>query len=76
MTGPRVLRVAGHIVDLVVDRDHGPMLLELNARPGLQIQIANGSGLRPRLETIEELPEPPTDPAERIAFSRDRFGAV
>jgi len=62
-------------VDLVVDRDHGPMLLELNARPGLQIQVANNCGLRPRLTTIEALTEPPTDPDERIAFSRRQFGS-
>ena len=33
-------------VDIVVDADHGPMLLEANARPGLAIQMANGLGLR------------------------------
>jgi alpha-L-glutamate ligase-like protein len=36
-------------VDIVLDRDKGPMLLELNARPGLNIQIANRCGLRARL---------------------------
>ncbi len=40
-------------VDIVVDADEGPMLLEANARPGLAIQIANGRGLVPRLEEIE-----------------------
>ena len=32
-------------VDLVLDQQHGPMILELNARPGLNIQIANDCGL-------------------------------
>tara|TARA_R110002110_G_scaffold362241_1_gene572033 strand:- start:105732 stop:106691 length:960 start_codon:yes stop_codon:yes gene_type:complete len=41
--------------DLVLDRDKGPQLLELNARPGLAIQIANGVGLLPRLRYIERL---------------------
>lgn len=41
-------------VDIVVDADEGPMLLEANARPGLAIQIANGQGLVPRLEEIDE----------------------
>lgn len=41
-------------VDLVIDQKLGPMLLELNARPGLSIQIANNTGLIPRLNTIEE----------------------
>jgi alpha-L-glutamate ligase-like protein len=43
--------------DLVLDRNRGPQLLELNARPGLSIQIANGRGLLPRLRLIESLRE-------------------
>jgi predicted ATP-grasp superfamily ATP-dependent carboligase len=39
--------------DLVMDRDLGPLLLELNARPGLAIQRANREGLASRLERIE-----------------------
>jgi alpha-L-glutamate ligase-like protein len=52
-------RVAGAVdlgylgVDIVLDRDQGPLLLEGNARPGLAIQIANGQGLLPRLEAID-----------------------
>jgi alpha-L-glutamate ligase-like protein len=42
-------------VDIVVDAERGPMLLEANARPGLAIQIANGRGLLPRLEAIDAL---------------------
>lgn len=42
-------------VDLVVDASRGPLLLELNARPGLAIQLANGKGLKPRLEKIEAI---------------------
>jgi alpha-L-glutamate ligase-like protein len=51
-------------VDIVVDAERGPLLLEANARPGLAIQIANGQGLLPRLEAIDAagLPGPP--PAE------------
>lgn len=40
-------------VDIVVDATSGPMLLEANARPGLAIQIANATGLLPRLKEIE-----------------------
>jgi len=40
-------------VDIVVDVDGGPLLLEANARPGLAIQIANNAGLLPRLEAID-----------------------
>lgn len=32
-------------VDLVLDKTKGPMVLEINARPGISIQIANGMGL-------------------------------
>lgn len=41
-------------VDIVIDRERGPLLLEANARPGLAIQIANGQGLLPRLREIDE----------------------
>jgi len=40
-------------VDFVLDVDHGPVVLEANARPGLAIQIANRCGLRPRLDWID-----------------------
>jgi alpha-L-glutamate ligase-like protein len=39
-------------VDMVVDAVHGAQVLELNARPGLAIQMANGAGLLPRLRAI------------------------
>ena len=39
--------------DIVLDKNLGPLLLELNARPGLTIQIANNCGLLPRLKKIE-----------------------
>lgn len=41
--------------DLVIDEKLGPQVLELNARPGLAIQMANGVGLVPRLKHIEGL---------------------
>jgi alpha-L-glutamate ligase-like protein len=40
-------------VDIVIDAEAGPMLLEANARPGLAIQIANNQGLMPRLAEID-----------------------
>jgi len=42
-------------VDIVYDKAHGPMILELNARPGLEIQNANLTPLRKRLERVEGL---------------------
>jgi alpha-L-glutamate ligase-like protein len=41
--------------DIVLDKNAGPQLLELNARPGLAIQITNGRGLLPRLRHIENM---------------------
>lgn len=61
-------------VDLVLDRDQGPLMLELNARPGLAIQIANGRGLRHRLDAVERaLPRLSTVEA-RVSFARASFG--
>jgi len=42
-------------VDVVIDEEKGPLVLELNDQPGLQIQIANQAGLVDRLRRIEEL---------------------
>ncbi|WNO09500.1 alpha-L-glutamate ligase-like protein [Teredinibacter sp. KSP-S5-2] len=61
-------------VDLVLDSKKGPTLLELNARPGLSIQIANGIGLVPRLKKVEQLTRPERmSTAERIAFAQTHF---
>ncbi len=51
-----------------VTRD-GPLVLELNARPGLGIQVANRRGLRPLLEAVAGL-TPPPDPAARVELGR------
>jgi alpha-L-glutamate ligase-like protein len=40
-------------MDLVVDRELGPLVLEINVRPGLEIQNFNQVGLRRRLEALE-----------------------
>lgn len=42
-------------IDLFVHKEKGPMVVELNANPGLSIQIANKAGLRRRLERVEDL---------------------
>ena len=63
-------------VDFVLDRNLGPMILELNARPGLAIQIANGNGLGHRLAKVEALAERGAlskDPQERVDFARKNF---
>ncbi|ODC03388.1 alpha-L-glutamate ligase-like protein [Terasakiispira papahanaumokuakeensis] len=62
--------------DLVLDKDYGPQLLELNARPGLAIQLANGCGLKPRLALVESLDEETPDrpdAADRVAWAQKQF---
>jgi alpha-L-glutamate ligase-like protein len=63
-------------VDIVLDRDDGPLLLELNARPGLNIQMANRTGLLPRLQAIEQYGGGLKSIEERVAFAVERFKAT
>ena len=60
-------------VDMVIDRDRGPLILEMNARPGLNIQIANGTGLTKRIARIDEIYDASATPEERAAISRREF---
>ncbi|MCH8944948.1 MAG: alpha-L-glutamate ligase-like protein, partial [Proteobacteria bacterium] len=62
-------------VDMVIDRDLGPLILEMNARPGLNIQIANGTGLASRIARIEEIYDAAATPEERAAIARREFPA-
>jgi alpha-L-glutamate ligase-like protein len=59
--------------DIVLDQDRGPALLELNARPGLAIQIANGCGLLPRLRHIESLGARSDPPEARVEYAMKTF---
>lgn len=62
--------------DVVLDARLGPVVLELNARPGLAIQLANRAGLLPRLDAVDarlgpkEAPAAPLELAERIELGR------
>jgi hypothetical protein len=62
-------------VDLVLDERLGPLTLELNARPGLNIQIANRCGLLQRLPKVDAAREALTDVDARVAFAMRTFGA-
>ena len=42
-------------VDMLIDNEKGPVVLELNDQPGLSIQLANMTGLRRRLQRVEGL---------------------
>lgn len=61
-------------VDIVLDKDKGPLILELNARPGLSIQIANRSGLLPRLKLVEQHHTEMVNLDDRLEFSKHYFG--
>ena len=62
--------------DIVLDRERGPLILELNARPGLTIQVANNTGLMPRIKQVDDKIARqlrPLLPAERAAWSMQAF---
>jgi alpha-L-glutamate ligase-like protein len=59
-------------VDVVLDKEKGPMVLEVNARPGLSIQICNRAGLKVRMDRVEEIGVRSTDHA--ITLTKYLFG--
>ena len=70
----KMIRLGYFGADIVNDSEKGPLLLELNARPGLGIQIANRAGLRSRLELIESLPpNAMLSVREKIEFAQAHF---
>lgn len=60
-------------VDLVLDQNLGPLLLEINARPGLSIQIANSQGLLIRLRRIKKNISELDSATARLEFARAQF---
>ena len=58
-------------VDVVLDEETGPCVLELNARPGLLIQLANRRGLRPLIEAVERRAPKSLSVRERIEMGRE-----
>lgn len=69
-------------VDMVLDQEKGPLILELNARPGLNIQIANDCGLTRRTHAVEAhlaklaASGHKETPAERVRFVQELFEQV
>ncbi len=59
-------------IDIALDKDKGPLVMEINARPGLAIQIANKSGLKERLEAVSKLKI--KNPESAIIVSKEIFG--
>ncbi len=80
---PRILEVAARCydavplgllgVDMVIDIKQGPQVLELNARPGLAIQLANRRGLRPAMERIAALELEGLGCKERIELGQEIY---
>lgn len=57
--------------DIVLDARKGPMMLELNARPGLAIQIANGEGLKHAIKQVDKYYPRNLSVEDRIAYILD-----
>jgi len=59
-------------VDFLIDRENGPLIVEMNARPGLSIQLANQDGLRWRLTKTKGVKIQSTEKGVRLG--KDLFG--
>jgi alpha-L-glutamate ligase-like protein len=58
-------------VDIVIDRDKGPVVLEVNGHPGLSIQNANLTSLRDRLDRVMGLEI--TSVSKGLAMAKELF---
>lgn len=58
--------------DIVIDKNRGPVLLEINARAGLMVQLANLSPLRRRLQRIQGIKV--SSPEKGVRIGQDLFG--
>jgi alpha-L-glutamate ligase-like protein len=66
-------------IDIVFDNKKGPLVLEVNAHPGLEIQNVNGDSLRTRLERVEDMKLPHREYAIDLAkrmFAENALRAV
>lgn len=60
-------------VDMLIDQEKGPVVLELNDQPGLSIQLANMAGLRRRLQRVEGLEV--EDPERGVKIAKTLFAS-
>ncbi len=58
--------------DIVLDEREGPVLIEVNARAGLMVQVANLAPLKKRLERIKGLKV--DSPAKGVQLGKELFG--
>lgn len=68
----KTLRINFLGVDIAIDKEKGPVIVEVNVRPGLDIQIANLTGLEERLKRVKGLKLNSEERGIRIAL--DLFG--
>jgi len=59
-------------VDLTLDEEMGPALLEVNARAGLMVQVANLAPLRARLERVQGVSV--SSPEKGVRLAQELFG--
>lgn len=59
-------------IDFLIDKDYGPVVVEVNARPGLSIQLANRDGMRWRLRKARDIKF--TSVEKSIRLAKDLFG--
>ena len=59
--------------DIVLDKTKGPLLLELNARPGLAIQVANRIGIRPLLNATLKADIEGMDALARVELAKKLY---
>jgi len=60
-------------VDFLIDKEFGPMIVELNARPGLSIQIANQDSMKWRLKKAKGI-KIGKNIEKGIRIAKDLFG--
>lgn len=58
--------------DITIDKEMGPALLEVNARAGLTVQVANLAPLRQRLERVQGLKV--ASPEKGVRIAQELFG--
>lgn len=73
-TTQKVSRLGYAGIDIVVDQNRGPLVLETNARPGLSIQNANQGSLRTRLERLENIEI--STPERGVELAKSLFAEV
>ena len=63
-------------VDMVLYARLGPLMLEINARPGVSIQLANNKGLLTGLHKIAALQTIPDSARQRVALAQEIHDSV